>query len=133
MTEQTQSEKWRTILFFCFAGILFCYLVYSVVTSNVTYDQWQLTHVSGSTSLKPDDRLTLPKDKQKTIGKLKITYRGIRAKSVIIEFALTDLDPNYAYRRIIPINEAKHGFRLSDELFRLESASRFEMQLTSGP
>lgn len=56
-------------------------------------------------------------DKEQTVGNLKITYRGLESKTLLLDLVILELDKDYAYHRRIPIKDAKSGFRLSDQAF----------------
>jgi hypothetical protein len=50
-------------------------------------------------------------------------------EKIRIDVLIPKLDPDYAYPHLIPVKEAKRGFRLSDENFLLISAGRYRVKL----
>ena len=70
------------------------------------------------------------RDRYTNIGKSKIFYRGIDENSkFIMDVVVLELDPNAFYRYRIPIADAKKGFRLAGQNFRLISARKSAVHL----
>ena len=120
MTEQTRSRKLVVFLFFSFIVAVFGFFTYAFVTNKYSDPRWQrLRAVPTSKPVAPPKNGPYPLyiDKEQTVGNLKITYRGLESKTLLLDLVILELDQDYAYRRRIPINEAKSGFRLSDQPF----------------
>ncbi len=80
------------------------------------------------------DRLILTKGVPHTVDKVKLTYLGISDDALIIDVTILDLDPEYAYRREIPMPVAESGFSLGQQQYRLISAGNLKLKIsrTSG-
>ena len=69
-------------------------------------------------------------DRDAEIGKSKIYYRGLDGNSNFkVDVVILELDPNAFYRYRIPIEDAKKGFRLVGQNFKLISARKSAIQL----
>lgn len=141
MDQQTRNQKWWILFFLCLCGVFFGYLIYLLATRGVdpSYSRWmvrssepvrieQRAHVSQN-GISSQDNYLLKLNHPQIIGKLKIIYRGIESKAILIDFVLLELDRDYIYHRRIPIIEAKDGFRLSDKRFKLESIRKDSIRL----
>lgn len=120
MTEQTRSRKLVIFLFFSFIVAIFGFFTYAFVTQKYSDPRWaRLRVVPTSQPVAPpkDGPYPLSIDKEQTVGNLKITYRGLESKTVLLDLVILELDQDYAYHRRISIKEAKNGFRLSDQAF----------------
>ena len=120
MTEQTRSRKLVVFLFFSFIVAVFGFFTYAFVTNKYSDPRWsRLREVPTQKPVTPPKNGPYPLyiDKTQAVGNLKITYRGIDAKAILLDLVILELDKDYAYHRRIPVNEAKNGFRLSDQAF----------------
>ncbi len=136
MTEQIKSRKWLSVLFFCSLGLFFSYFVYFIATeaTDPVYNQrLEKIRKYRKPMLQPDGDLILARDHWETFEGLKITYRGMEAEMIIIDFVIMDLDRDYTYHHRITAGEAKHGFNLSDSRFMMESVNTLELRLAPGP
>ena len=107
-------------LFFSFIVAVFGFFTYAFVTQKYADPRWsRLGYIPTPTPVAPpkDGPYPLFIDKAQTVGNLKITYRGLESKTLLLDLVILDLDQDYAHRRRIPIKEAKSGFRLSDQAF----------------
>jgi len=76
------------------------------------------------------EKIMLVRDRDIKFGKSKIVYRGLDGNAKFrMDVAILELDPNAFYRYRIPINDAKKGFRLAGQNFRLISARKSAIQL----
>ena len=76
------------------------------------------------------EKIMLVLDRAAKFGKSKIVYRGLDGKAKFrMDVAVLELDPNSFYQYRIPINDAKKGFRLAGQYFRLISARKSAIQL----
>ena len=77
-----------------------------------------------------EEKITMPLNQEITIGKAKLVYRGLAAGSKFkIDVVIMDLDPlaHYGYR--LSIDDARKGFRLAGNNFRLLSARKTAIQV----
>ena len=71
------------------------------------------------------EKITLPLNHEKRIGRAKIVYRGLAANSKFkIDVVILDLDPRAYYGYRLSINDARKGFRLAGNDFKLISARK---------
>ena len=78
----------------------------------------------------PKEKLIVQIDQGKTFGKSKIIYRGLDGNSLFkIDVVILELDPHAYYRYRIPIDDARKGFRLAGQNFRLISARTSAIQI----
>jgi len=69
-------------------------------------------------------------NQEKKFEKSKIIYRGLEGGSAFkIDVVIPELDPNAYYRYRIHIEDAKKGFRLGGQNFKLISARKSAAQL----
>lgn len=130
MKERIQDKNWLAVVFFVTIGLLLAYLVFHMATVERTFRPWVAPAGRSDPTAEKTGSILLTRARPVTVGKLKLTYQGISKKSLVIDMALTDLDPDYAYRYWIPIDKAKQCFRMSDRYFRLKTVSMYKMQLT---
>ncbi len=140
MTERTQREKWIILLFFSAVILLFSYLVYVLVMNKTdpAFDRWmQRWRPEGAAAdapaPPPEDPFLFVRRRPKIADGLKITFRGARNGVVAFDLIILDLDPAYAYRRRIPLKEARRGFQLGDRRFRIERMEGGAVRLEPDP
>jgi len=77
-----------------------------------------------------EEKIMLVLDQEKIIGKSKIIYRGLDGNSKLkIDVVILELDPNAYYPYRIYTDEAKKGFRLAGQNFKLISARKSAIQI----
>jgi hypothetical protein len=131
MTERTQNRKLAVFLFFGLVCAMFAYFVYFFVTEQfdpIWTRGWSRPAVNTSVTQR-NGQYILFIDEEKTIGNLKITYRGQAAKAVLLDVVITDLDPDYAYLRQIPIEAARQQFMVGDQAFVVESSGSQQIKI----
>jgi hypothetical protein len=75
------------------------------------------------------EKIRLMLNQEKKFGKSKIVYRGLDGNSNLkIDVVILDLDPDAYYPYRINTNEAKNGFRLAGNNFKLISARKSVIQ-----
>jgi hypothetical protein len=149
---ETHSRYWYSILSYVTICIVFLGLLYFVAETFFpkTYSElmprdaalsarfisdarWGRDHrdtqkAAPSNALK--EKILLVLDRDTKFGKSKIVYRGLDGNAKFsMDVAILELDPNAFYRYRIPINDAKKGFRLAGQNFRLISARKSAIQL----
>ena len=76
------------------------------------------------------EKIMLVLDRDKKFGKSKLIYRGLDGNDQFrMDVVILELDPNSFYPYFIAINEAKKGFRLVGQDFKLISARKSTIQL----
>jgi hypothetical protein len=77
-----------------------------------------------------EEKIRLTLNQEKKIGKSKIVYRGLDGNSTLkIDVVILDLDPYAYYPYRIYTDEAKKGFRLAGQNFKLISARKSAIQI----
>lgn len=125
--ENEKKRKWLTILFFSLSGIVFGSSLYLItVDSAPAHENTTATVASAIGALPyPDEprvTITLKRDTRQRLGKLDIIYRGVKNRKLRLDVFVLDLDPQYAYRHAIALNQAIEGFRVGGVNFELLSA-----------
>ena len=76
------------------------------------------------------EKFLLLLNQEKKFEKSKIIYRGLEGSSAFkIDVVIPELDPNAYYRYRIHIEDAKKGFRLGGQNFKLISARKSAAQI----
>ena len=76
------------------------------------------------------EKVLLSLNQEKKFEKSKIVYRGLEGSSAFkIDVVIPELDPNAYYRYRIHIEDAKKGFRLGGQNFKLMSARKSAAQI----
>jgi len=76
------------------------------------------------------EKVLLSLNKEKKFEKSKIVYRGLEGSSAFkIDVVIPEFDPNAYYRYRINIENAKKGFRLGGQNFKLISARKSAVQM----
>ena len=150
--KETHTRTWVSIIAYSVTCILFLGLLYLVAETFfpktspelvprddvlsaklMSVSRWRGSDQNAqmkaySNSLKK--RIMLVLDRDLKIGRSKIVYRGLEENDQFrMDVMILDLDPDIFYRYTIPINDAKEGFRLVGQNFRLISARKSTIQL----
>ena len=76
------------------------------------------------------EKILLALNHEKTIGKSKIIYRGLEGDSKFkIDVVILELDPQAFYGYRFSIDDARQGFRLVGQNFKLISARKSAIQI----
>jgi len=76
------------------------------------------------------EKVLLSLNQEKKFEKSKIVYRGLEGSSAFkMDVVIPELDPNAYYRYRIHIEDAKKGFRLGGQNFKLISARKSAVQI----
>ncbi len=76
------------------------------------------------------DKIVLARNQEKTIGKSKIIYRGLEGNSKFkMDVVIPELDPDAFYGYRFPIDDARRGFRLVGQNFKLISVRESAIQI----
>lgn len=76
------------------------------------------------------EKVLLSLNQEKNFEKSKIVYRGLEGSSAFkIDVVIQEFDPNTYYRYRIHIKNAKKGFRLGGQNFKLISARKSAVQI----
>jgi hypothetical protein len=140
-----RGSKGVAILFFTLVIALFSWFIYFLAVGNTDPAYyWRRSAHRQPTPLQPaapgvdtaaqagarETRLLLLRNEAQTVGKLKITYLGMVDKHLRFDVHILDLDPSFAYRYTIPLEQAKKRFRITDHFFQAHATSNNRIRLT---
>lgn len=125
--EKEHKRKWLSILFFSLSGIIFGTSLYLITAGAAPSSEKMTVSVASAVNIQPypDEprvTITLKRDTRHRFGKLDIIYRGVKNRELRLEVFILDLDPQYAYRHAIALQQASDGFRVGGVKFKLLSA-----------
>ena len=149
---ETRLRHWLTILSYTMVSIIFLGLLYFITetfipkTSSelipnkdalsarfISLPKWNTASRDSQKKALLDamkEKITLSINQEKKIGKSKIIYRGLEGNSTFkIDVVILELDPNSFYRYRIKIDDAKKGFRLAGQNFKLISTRKSALQI----
>lgn len=75
------------------------------------------------------EKIYLLRDKELLVNDCRLVFKGVLDKKIRFDAFLLDMDPEYAYRHIISIPDARTGFRVGTTRFSLVSASKNKLTL----
>ena len=150
--KETRTHNWVSILLYSMSCLVFLGLLYLVAGSFFpeTYPELIPRDDALSARFMSDSRwgnrnqdaqneafsnplkekIMLVLDRDIKIGKSKLIYRGLDGNGQFrMDVVILELDPNSFYRYFISINDAKKGFRLVGQDFKLISARESTIQL----
>ena len=137
MSENVRNQKWLAISFFVVVNFIFIALIYSIIsgTADRDYANWMgntrsnLGTRAKDADISKDGQIVMVKDQLISTEKLQMTYRGLSSGMLTLDLVLLELDPQYKYRRQIPVEEARQGFQVSDQRFKVISVNRQRLKL----
>jgi len=132
--EHTRRQKWIAILFFSVSGLVFGSSLYLIAAGALASPEPTSTAVAAAPhglpyTDAPQVKIVLQRDAQLRLGNLEITYRGVKDHNLHLEVVVLDLDPQYAYRHAIALDQASHGFQLAGVRLKLLSARNSRAKL----
>lgn len=74
-------------------------------------------------NMRKKDQVILLRDERQEIGRNALVYKGIKRKTIYLDYYLLDLDSQQPYAKEISKKEAKKGFSLGDEKYEMLSVS----------
>jgi hypothetical protein len=127
--ESPIKHRMLGIIFFLLLGSLFIGLFYIVQKGYQRQQRSVSQHKTPAAKQNNDSNIVLFKGQVKSVGKIKLIYRGYKQKKINIDVIIPELDPKTTYRHSIDETEVKRGIRISDENFTLISSSKSKLQL----
>lgn len=125
MRENTHGQRWVIISFFLVIGLFFLYFVIFIASGShdPAYSRYQKAVDRQIQAMASDDgRIVLPRDVEKTVGELRLTFRGIADGKITLDVVILALDSQYPYRHRIAVGDArKNGLRLAQMTYRVVS------------
>ncbi len=144
--KETKRHKWSQAIYYVLASIVFLVLILFVAemffpstSPELIPNRDTLSARFISRLMKPPgralsnparDKILLALNHEKTIGKSKIIYRGLEGDSKFrIDVVILELDPQAFYGYRFSIADARQGFRLAGQNFKLISARESAIQI----
>jgi hypothetical protein len=140
-----RPRNWLAKLFYITICLVFLGALYLVVEAFIPKDfdlstKFMTNPFRGNTSQREvreralsgpvKEKILLLLNQEKKFEKSKIIYRGLEGSSAFkIDVVIPELDPNAYYRYRIHIEDAKKGFRLGGQNFKLISARKSAAQI----
>jgi len=144
--KETKPHKWSQAIYYVLASIVSLVLI--LVVAEMFFpsaspeliprmDRLSARFMSrlqdtpgGALSNPAREKILLALNHEKTIGKSKIIYRGLEGDSKFrIDVVILELDPQAFYGYRFSIDDARQGFRLVGQNFKLISARESAIQI----
>lgn len=140
--EKRIGQKWLLIIFLVVTGAAFSAMVYRLVAAIRSPDvHWQTTAVAATLDDKPlpapkKDQIqymNLKRDQERSIGNIRITYKGLADDHIEMDLVVMPLDPQAAYRYRLSVKSAKKGFTLFQQKLTLITARKGRIRIAVLP
>jgi hypothetical protein len=144
--KETKPHKWSQAIYYVLASIVSLVLILVVAEMFFPLSSPELSPKGGYLSSRlftrlqdtpardlsnpAREKILLALNHEKTIGKSKIIYRGLAGDSKFkIDVVIMELDPQAFYGHRFSIDDARQGFRLVGQNFKLISARESAIQI----
>ncbi len=144
--KETKPHKWSQAIYYVLASIVSLVLILVVAEMFFPLSSPELSPKGGYLSSRlftrlqdtparflsnpAREKILLALNHEKTIGKSKIIYRGLEGDSKFkIDVVIMELDPQAFYGHRFSIDDARQGFRLVGQNFKLISARESAIQI----
>jgi hypothetical protein len=129
--DQARMNKWSAFCFFLPSSLALAYFVFYLATFSPAPVGRQPLARNAPSPVAPasPERVILSRGTPQTVGKVRLTYEGMKADALVIDVTIPDLDPEYAYHLNIPTETARQGFRIAEHHYRLISAGRSRLKI----
>ena len=133
--DEAKKRRWLVVSFFLVIILLFCGFIYSAITGP---RYWQSRQRLERAALKQDNKkpkhqeeidIALTAGQIKTVGNIKLLYKGLENNKICIDVIIPDFDPQMAHRHEISTNEAKKNLKLGGQNFLLISVRDTRLHL----
>ncbi len=133
---ETKKTRWLVISFFLVIGLLFCGFIYTAVNGPRYWQNRQrleraaVQQNSRVSSRKEETNITLTLGQMKSVGNIRLIYKGLDGEKICIDVIIPEFDPEMAHRHMINQTDAKKTLKLGGQDFVLISArdSRLHLQ-----
>lgn len=133
--EEAKKKRWLVISFFLMIGLLFCGFIYTAVNgprylqNRQRLEKAALQQESRTSSQKEETNIALTAGQVKSVGNIKLIYKGLENGRICIDVIIPAFDPKMAHRHEISQTEAKKQLKLGGQSFMLISASDTRLYL----
>jgi hypothetical protein len=150
--KKTQPHNWPYVIYYTVGSILFLGLLFFVAEmffpstsaeliprrddlsarfiTNPSWDTRPQDIPERNFSKPAREKILLPLNHEKTIGKSKIIYRGLEGSAKFkIDVVIPELDPQAFYGYRFLVDDARQGFRLGGHNFELISARKSALRI----
>jgi hypothetical protein len=132
---EAKKRRWLVISFFLVIGLLFCGFIYTAVTGPRYWQNRQRLERTvvqqdiSASDQKDETNITLTTGQMKSVGNIKLIYKGLDGKKIYIDVIIPQFDPEMAHRHIINQTDAKNTLKLGGQDFVLISARASRLHL----
>ncbi len=122
----------RISIWFLLPAAIILSLILTYLASNLALPSSGIRAANAQTpDLHADtqNKLILSKGEAQAVGRITMTYQGLKTGHIVINITPVHIDSGYAYRRDIPINTAEKGFWLAQQYYKLISAGRSKLEI----
>jgi hypothetical protein len=136
--EESKKRRWPAILFCISLAALLFGFIYAAIMGPRSYQRYRQLRESAdraTTVSAPLDNkhIRLDLGVKRPVDGIRLVYRGVEGEKVKIGVIIPDLDPEYEYLHIVPINEAREGMRLGGQAFKLTADGKTALHLERFP
>ncbi|BBO72907.1 hypothetical protein DSCW_03240 [Desulfosarcina widdelii] len=128
------EHKWPAVIFFVTCGLFFfgCVWYLWAGATNPEY-YWQPSEALALESPEPflekNECVLLTKNKGVRVNGARVVYRGSRNGALLLDLYVLQLDPHYGYPHKIEEDQARKGFRMGEEHYKVLAASDAKISL----
>jgi hypothetical protein len=133
--DEAKKRRWLVVSFFLVIGLLFCGFIYTAVTgprylqNRQRLERAALKQENKISNQKEEVDITLVAGQIKSVGKIKLIYKGLENGKVCIDVIIPEFDPQMAHRHEINTAEAKKTLKLGGQSFALISARETRLHI----
>lgn len=133
--EEAKKRRWLAISFFLVIGLLFCGFIYTAVKGPRYLQNRQRLERAALQQERLIPRqdeetdITLTAGQIKTVGNIKLLYKGLENDRICIDVIIPEFDPEMAHQHVINQMEAKQILKLGGQSFVLISARGTRLHL----
>ena len=133
--DEAKKRRWLVVSFFLVISLLFAGFIYTAITGP---RYWQNRQQLERAALKQDNKklkqqeeidISLAAGQIKTVGNIKLLYKGLENDKICIDVIIPDYDPQMAHRHLISTNKAKKTVKLGGQNFLLISVRDTRLHL----
>lgn len=126
--------KWPAVIFFVTCGLFFFGCVWYLWAGTVNPEYyWQssddLALESPEPFLEKNECVLLARNRGGRVNGARVVYRGSRNGALLLDLYVLQLDPHYGYSHKIEEEQARKGFRMGEEHYKVLAASDAKISL----
>ena len=129
-------NDWRALkrrsLWFILPAIILLSLALTYLAASIALPPSGIRVANAQSSpihIEEEARVILARGESQTVGRVKLTYQGLKTGYIVINISPAHAHTGYTYRRDIPIIAAEKGFWLAQQYYKLVSAERSKLEI----